>query len=345
MKIKTSNKHSTPVKGDRFRGVIMRTSIKILGFVIVALVASNTSANTTTMTLYGLELGGPRSLQQQLGLGQQSFFLEDANLLSHSQLSSGKTRSEHQIACKQSSFGVNKVLSETYQNLTGQDEYLSSRKESLNRRIKNDLEAAQASLINTVSKKYSQPQCNWAFNSAEYADSETPTLVKKFKAKSGIDKLATVQFSVNHAGQLIALQAGQLVERLDVERVDGILKSISKRYGIDIELLSQQKKSAQKKVLEGKQPVIFTVDDIQCQITIQNTYYRSDAVAAYFGVDQAHGYIEMGCELPSFRAFNDEELHQYVQSRVNDTLVNLLDKHKTQMKADGQKEQNAGFVF
>lgn len=323
----------------------MEISIKILSFVIAALLTGHASANSTTMTLYGLELGGQRSIQQQLGIAQQSFFLGDANQLNRTQLSSGKIRSEHQIACKQSGFGVNKVLSETYQNLTAKDDYLSTRKESLNRRIKNDLEAAQASLINIVSKRYSQPECNWAFNSAEYADADTPTLVKKFKAKSGIDKLATLQFSVNHSGQLIAVKAAQLVERLDVERVDGILKSIAKRYGTEIEQLSQQKKSTQKEVMQGKQPIVFSVNAIQCQVTLQNTYYRSDAVAAYFGVNEAHGYIEMGCELPSFRAFNNEELQQYVQSKVNDTLVNLLDKHKSQMKAEGQKEKNAGFVF
>ncbi|BDX06584.1 hypothetical protein [Planctobacterium marinum] len=319
--------------------------IKSLSVVLTFVILSNSVlAKDSPMTLYGLELGGNKSLQQQLGVGQQSFYLQDGN----QQLSSAATareRAEHQIACRQTGFGITEIVSDTYQKLVSADEYLSSRKEALKRRVKDDLTIAQNSLVNTISKQYAQPQCQWAFNSVVYADAETPTVVSKFKSKSGIDKLATLTFSVDHQGKILALTAEQIVERLDAERIDVILAAIAKRYQVDIDAFSSLNKKTQKRVLEGKHAIQFNVKSAQCQFEVKNTYYRSDAAARYFGINEAHGYIEMGCQLPAYSAFSSKEVEQFVSVKVNDSIAKLLDKHKTQMKAEGQKEKNSGFVF
>ena len=104
-------------------------------------------------------------------------------------------------------------------------------------------------------------------------------------------------------------------------------------------------KNTQKKILEGKQPVNFAINAVQCQIQVKNTYYSSAAAARFFSIDDAHGYVELGCEVPNYSAFDTAELNQYIMLKVHDAVVNLLNKHKAQMKAEGQKEKNSGFVF
>ena len=322
----------------------MRILTALLGMLYFILLSTSVYATSDSMKLFGLELGGSKSLQQQLGVGQQSFFLQDGNRQSNSAVIA-RERAAHQIACRQTSFGVSEIFSESYQALVNQDEYLSSRKEALKRRIKDDLTITQNSVLNSISKKYAQPECHWAFNSAVYSDTETPVVVSKFKSKSGIDKLATLTFSVDHHGKILALRAEQLVERLDAERLDVILAAIAKRYQVSIESFSSLNKNTQRSVLEGKQAIAFKVNSTQCQFEVKNTYYRSDAAARYFGVDEAHGYIEMGCELPAYSAFNSKEVEEFVSVKVSESLVSLLNKHKAQMKAEGQKQKNSGFVF
>lgn len=298
-----------------------------------------------SIKLYNLELGGDRTLQQQLGVSPQSFFLEDGNSQESAKTLSIKERAENQIACKQKGFGVSKVLSDTYHDLTAKDDYLAARKEALNQRIKDDLNSAEKTVIHSVSKRFAQPTCHWAFNSAEYVNTEVPTVVAKFINKSGVKKLATLTFSVNHAGKLLSLKAEQLVERLDAESLDNILAAIAKRYNVELEAVSLLSKAKQKKILDGKQAISFEVQQASCEIVVSNTYYRSEAAARFFAVDQAHGYVEFGCQLQNIADFDDVKLANYVSERVTEALTPLLTKHKAQMKAEGQKEQNSGFVF
>ncbi|MCC2604049.1 hypothetical protein [Planctobacterium marinum] len=321
---------------------------KYLPLLLITLSLSTSTClaqQSAALKLYNLELGGDKTLQQQLGVSPQSFFLSDGNNQEPGKSLSVKERAENQIACKQSGFGVGKVLSQIYHDLAAQDEYLEARKESLNQRIKEDLSNTEKTVIHSVSKRFAQPVCHWAFNSAEYVNKEVPTVVTKFINKSGVKKLATLTFSVNHSGKLLSLKAEQLVERLDSERLDTILAAIAKRYNIEIDAIAMLSKTKQKQILDGKQAISFQVDNAQCDIQVSNTYYRSDAAARFFGVEEAHGYIEFGCQLPALRDFDDAKLAAYVTQRVTESVSQLLAKHKAQMKAEGQKEQHSGFVF
>lgn len=298
-----------------------------------------------TIKIYGLDLGSHKSIYHQLGISQASFYLADGNVKENLLEHSDNPRRPEQIACKQSGFGIKKALSDAYHQQTSKDEYLSGRKENLNKRIIDDLNKTEVSLISQTSKKFAQPECSWAFNSVEYAGKPEPTLVSRFKSKSGINKLTQLDMSFNHQGQLLAVSAEQIVERLDVERLDAILAAIAKRYGVELDAVSSFNKTQQQRLLEGKSTIDFETKGKSCQFSAKNTFYRSDAVAEAFGIDQAHAYIKLQCKQTSGLSYHEKKLQEFVTENVNKTMSELLAKHKTLMKTEGQKEKNSGFVF
>lgn len=295
--------------------------------------------------LFGLELGSQKSVYHQLGISQNSFFMVDGNFNEKQLQGMDSQRQPDQIACKQSGFGIKKALSDVYHRLSAEDEYLRARKESLNKRILNDLNNTEIALISQTSKKYAQPECSWAFNSVEYSGQPEPTLVGKFKSHSGIDKLTRLAMNFNHQGQILAVSAEQIVERLDVEKLDGILKAIGSRYSVDLNTIASRDENEQKRILEGKQSINFETKGKRCEFTAKNTFYRSDAVAKSFGVEEAHAYITLQCSQLSGLSYHEKKLQEYVSDEVKSAVQALLTRHKAQMKAEGQKQENSGFVF
>lgn len=295
--------------------------------------------------LYGLELGSQKSVYHQLGISQSSFYLTDGNFNEQQLKGEENERQADKIACKQSGFGIKKALSEAYHQLSANDEYLSARKESLNQRILKDLENTEVALISQTSKKYAQPVCHWAFNSVEYADKPEPTLVRKFKSKSGIEKLTRLSMHFNHQGQILSVSAEQIVERLDVDKLDKILRAIATRYEVELAAVSGMEKAQQQQVLEGKQAIKFNTKGKFCEFSAKNTYYRSEAAARTFGVKEAHAYIQLKCTQSSGLSYHEKKLNEYVAEAANKVMQELLAKHKGQMKSEGQKQENAGFVF
>lgn len=295
--------------------------------------------------IYGLELGSQKSIYHQLGISQSSFYLEDGNFFKTVTARDKTERADDQIACKQSDFGIKKALSEAYRQQAAQDNYLASRRESLNQRIRDDLANIEVGLISQTSKKYAQPKCIWAFNSMKYAGKPEPTLVAKFKSRAGIEKLTQLSMTFNHQGQLQGVGAEQIVERLDVERVDSILASIAKRYDLELDSVTDLDKEQQQKILEGKTSIEFEKNGKSCEFRVRNTYYRSEAAAKAFGIDDAHAYINLHCKKSSGLSYQERKQQEFVAENVSSSIAKLLTKHKRLMKQEGQKEENAGFVF
>jgi hypothetical protein len=315
-------------------------------FLILSSVSHVSFARATeTIKIYGLDLGSQKSIYHQLGVSQSSFYLDDGNF---KQVLYDRGRSERepdQIACKQSGFGIKKALSDAYQKLSSEDEYLASRKENLNQRIRDDLAQAELTLINQTSKKFAQPECHWAFNSVKYAGQPEPTLVSKFKSRSGIEKLTQLSMTFNHQGQLLAVAAEQIVERLDVDRLDAILAAIGKRYSVELDSVESMDKKQQQSVLEGKSAISFETKGKSCEFTAKNTFFRSDAAAEKYGIDDAHAYINLMCKQSTGLSYHEKKLEEFIDESVVTAMSDLLAKHKAEMKQEGQKEKNSGFVF
>lgn len=323
----------------------MRVLASILTFSL-ALISQFTHGQVSEkIKIYGLELGSQKSIYHQLGISQSSFYLEDGNFFKALTARDKTERADDQIACKQSDFGIKKALSEAYRQQAAQDNYLASRRESLNQRIRDDLANIEVVLISQTSKKYAQPKCIWAFNSMKYAGKPEPTLVSKFKSRAGIDKLTQLSMTFNHQGQLLGVGAEQIVERLDVERVDSILASIAKRYNLELDSVTDLDKEHQQKMLEGKTTVKFEKNGKNCEFRVKNTFYRSEAAAHAFGIEDAHAYINLQCEQTSGLSYQERKLQEFVSENVSTSISELLTKHKRLMKQEGQKEENAGFVF
>lgn len=320
-------------------------NIAVRAFAMLIATVSYMPAFADSMTVYSLDIGGKDSIYKQLGVNRRSFYLEDGNLSELLRENLIPQREAHQIACKQSGFGIKKALTRTYNQLVAQDDYLNARKETLNKRVLEDLASAEVSVVSDVSKQFAQPECQWSFNSAQYADSQIPTVVTKFKTKAGIAKLTKLNFVTDHQGKLLALGAEQITERLSVERLDTILASIASRYGVEIQPASARSKEEQAQLLKGAQSIRFEKTQHQCHFTARNTYYRSEAAAETFGVTEAHGYIALNCESRQASKHSQPKLSLFITSKVHETIGSLLEKHKAQMINEGQKEKNAGFVF
>lgn len=319
------------------------TTILIITSVLLSNFARGQASES--ITIFGLELGSHKSIYHQLGISQSSFYLDDGNF-KETLLARDKTeRQADQIACKQSGFGIKKALSDAFRKQISEDDYLSSRKENLIQRIRGDLANAEVALINHTSKKYAQPECQWAFNSVQYAGQGEPTIVSKFKSGSGIERLTQLSMTFNHQGQVLAVSAEQIVERLDVDTLDTIIASIAKRYDVELESIESMDKTKHQAILEGKSNIEFETQGKSCFLNAKNTYYRSDAVASAFSIDDAHAYITMGCSQSSGLYYHERKLQEFVEEEVNKSMMELLAKHKAQMKKDGQKEKNSGFVF